>query len=442
MKIAVATLGCKINQFDSAVLQELALDAEHQIVDYGDLADVYVINTCTVTGKADAESRALIRKARRRNPDAKVVVTGCYAQTHPEAIASVPGVDLILGNPSKFYFLERIGREGKPDESARGESLPFRWVEPFASAGPLAQPVIRRYAGHTRAFLKVQEGCDDACTFCIVPASRGPSRSLPVAAVLEQVRVFADQGYRELVLTGVQLGCYGRDLEPQSDLPSLLAAILALERPMRIRLSSIHPTDISDHFIDLLASEDRLCKHVHTSMQSGDDRILRRMARDYDRETYRDIVGRLAERVPDIGIGSDVLVGFPGETDEGFENTLRLIEALPLTTLHVFSFSPRPRTPAESFPDQVPDAVKKDRSSRLKRLATVKGESFARRFIGRSADVLMEEARDGAGRRIGHTSHYLKVAVMGPGVDPNRLVTVRITGMADGILHGEAEPPG
>lgn len=430
MKIAVATLGCKINQFDTAVLHELALEKDHEIVDYADAADVYVINTCTVTGRADSDSRALIRKAKRTNPGAKVIVTGCYAQTHPDAIEAIPDVDLVLGNPSKFRFLEWIERGG--------EGAARRFVEPFQADTPFIQPLIRRHPGHTRAFLKVQEGCDDACAFCIVPLSRGMSRSLPVASVLEQVRLFADQGYREIVLTGVQLGCYGRDLDRPADLPSLLSRLLNLGLPVRYRLSSIHPTDVTDELIDRLASSDALCKHVHVSLQSGDDGILCRMKRDYDAAFYRERVETLARRIPEIGIGSDILVGFPGESDEAFENTCRLISELPLTYLHVFSFSPRPMTPAAAMTDSIPAPVMKERSVRLKTLAQAKSHAFCRKMIGRDVDVLIENERDPrTGRRSGLTTHYVRVALDASEDIAGGLYRVRVSGFTDGILIGE-----
>ncbi|HRT70888.1 MAG TPA: tRNA (N(6)-L-threonylcarbamoyladenosine(37)-C(2))-methylthiotransferase MtaB, partial [Syntrophales bacterium] len=386
MKVAVATLGCKVNQFDSALLAERLRSEGFTVVPFGEGADVCIINTCTVTARTDYQSRQLVRRARRYCPYAGIVVTGCYAQVAPAELAEMPGVAAVVGNAEKDAlpgFLDRILDErGKiiVGDIRRCDSLPSGTADVFP--------------GRTRAILKVQDGCDAFCTYCIVPFSRGRSRSLPPSDVLRQAARFAESGYREVVLTGIHLGSYGSDLEPPASLAGLLAGFDDIDGVERVRLSSIEPMEVTPELISRMASSEKLCRHLHVPLQSGDDRILKLMGRNYTGDQFRLLVKGLTEAVPDIAVGVDVMTGFPGEGEEEFRRTAALIEELPLAYLHVFPYSRRPGTPAADFPHQVPEEAKKRRAALLRSLGAKKRASFARRFIGKEVSVLVEGKAD------------------------------------------------
>jgi threonylcarbamoyladenosine tRNA methylthiotransferase MtaB len=429
LRVAVATLGCKVNQCESAGLTEALAARGMTPVPFAGEADCYIINTCTVTGRTDYQSRQLIRRAIRNNPAAKVLVTGCYAQRAPEEIARIPGVSIVAGNAEK---------EGIPALlDALAPAGPRLLVGDIGEQRDISRLGATRFPGHTRAFLKIQDGCGGACSYCIVPRTRGPSRSLPPAEVRGRIARIAGEGYREVVLTGIHLGAYGRDLRPATTLTALLNG-LATEAPVeRLRLSSIEPREITDELIALFAGDRLLCRHLHIPLQSGDDRILAAMNRDYDGAFFRALVARILRAVPDMAVGIDVLAGFPGETEAAFLNTLRLLTEIPAAYLHVFPFSRRPGTPAALMAGQVPEEVKSGRAARLRAIGAKKREAFAARFIGRPTDVLLETRRDRAtGFRLGLSDHYLSVAVRDAG-DANRIVRVLPESFADGRLLAE-----
>ncbi|HEY5595277.1 MAG TPA: tRNA (N(6)-L-threonylcarbamoyladenosine(37)-C(2))-methylthiotransferase MtaB, partial [Nitrospiria bacterium] len=370
MKIAFHTMGCKANQFDTAVMEELTRKADHTIVPFGQSADVYVINTCSVTETSDQESRRLVRKVKRSHPEAKVVVTGCYAQTHPEELVKIQGIDLILGNHEKLSLADYLGGCDKADGPILNVAAPF-------SQTPLAQPMIRKFSGHTRMFLKIQDGCDSQCSFCLIPRARGAGRSLMPEKVVEQVVVLVEEGFQELVLTGVNLGTYGRDFSPKQSLVGLLRLLLDRTRIPRIRLSSLEPKTVTPELIEWMESSERICRHFHIPLQSGDDRILKEMNRHYTQEYYRRLILSLAERFPKAGFGTDVMVGFPGETEAEYRNTYELLEELPMSYFHVFPYSRRPKTAAADMADGVPKSKKEDRADALRRLSAEKGRHFS-----------------------------------------------------------------
>src|SRR5574341_1322534 len=322
MRIAITTLGCKINQYDSAVIQN-RLEEKHSFVPFGAAADCYVINTCTVTDRADWEARQLVRRAKRLNPSAKILVTGCYAQVNPEDVARVAGVDYVVGL-NRLDDLVRFVESAPQDASqiAVGDVKRERGV-----------PVLgtRALPGHTRAFLKIQEGCNYTCTYCIIPTARGLSRSVAPREVLEQARQLAGAGYREIVLTGIHLGGYGQDLTPKMDLSALIEMIAASRLMPRIRLSSLDPREVPERLLSLVAASEVICPHLHICALAGNDEILKAMRLNYDTAYYRDLLLRVRVRLPDAAVGSDVIVGFPGETDAQFEASLDYFSALPLT---------------------------------------------------------------------------------------------------------------
>jgi threonylcarbamoyladenosine tRNA methylthiotransferase MtaB len=433
MKIAFHTMGCKVNQFDTAVLEEQARGADHTLVRFDEAADVYVINSCSVTENSDREARRLVRQLKRRNPGSRIVMTGCYAQTHPEELAQIQGIDLVIGNDRKRDLVDHLGG----CEKEPGEALGF---EGGLSRGPLDQPLIREFRGHTRFFLKVQDGCDFDCSFCLIPRARGQGRSLPMEQVVNQVKVLTEGGCREVVLTGVNLGAYGRDFEPKQTLSGLLRHLLEQTGISRIRLSSLEPKTITSELLKIVESSSRICRHFHVPLQSGADATLKKMNRHYSRIYYRRLILSLFERFPEAGIGTDVMVGFPGETEDAFRMTHDLLNELPMSYFHVFPFSPRPQTPAAGMDSPVSESEKKRRADALRRLSAEKGRRFAERHVGSELPVLIEKERD---ERTGHlkglSDNYIKVLLPGPDQLMNRIERVRITGIDGERVVGRLE---
>ena len=428
VKIAITTLGCKINQYDSAVIQS-RLEENHSFVPFEEPADCYIINTCTVTDRADWEARQLVRRANRLSPGAKVLVTGCYAQVNPAEVADVPGVDYVVGLNRLDDLLQFVALPKDRDvRIAVSDAKRQRGVSVLGT---------RTLPGHTRAFLKIQEGCNYSCTYCIIPTARGLSRSVTPREVLEQVRMLADAGYREIVLTGIHLGGYGQDLIPKVDLTSLLEMIAQSRLIPRVRLSSLDPREVPDRLVDLMASSDVICPHLHVCAQAGDDEILKRMRRNYDGAYYRELLMKVRERLPDAALGSDIIVGFPGETDGAFDRSLEFFAALPLTYFHVFPYSSRRGTVAASLPDHVGSEVKKTRARRMRELGAIKKRDFCLRFRGRKLSVLIEEKIDRAtGLRRGFSRNYLPVLVPADGTLVNREIEVEVEGFEGGWLRG------
>ena len=427
MRIAITTLGCKINQYDSAAIQS-RLEEKHSFVPFEDQADCYVINTCTVTDRADWEARQLVRRAKRLNPGAKVLVTGCYAQVNPAEVAEVPGVDFVVGLNRLDDLLRYV-----EEPACQATQIAVSDVKRERGVAVLG---ARALPGHTRAFLKIQEGCNYSCTYCIIPTARGLSRSVQPREVLEQVRQLAEAGYREIVLTGIHLGGYGHDLFPKIDLTALVEMIADSGLIARLRLSSLDPREVPDRLLDLIARSDIVCPHLHICAQAGDDEILKQMRRNYDTVYYRDLLQRVRERLPEAALGSDIIVAFPGETDAQFEKSLDYFASLPLTYFHVFPYSSRRGTVAASLGDHVPGPVKKQRARRMRELGAHKKSEFCSRFIGRRVSVLIEEKLEKqTGLRRGFSRNYLPVAVAGADHFLNRELDVRIDRYGGGWLN-------
>ena len=426
-RVAITTLGCKINQFESAAMAETLGRDGFRMVPFEDEADIYVINTCTVTARTDAESRKLIRRAGRRNPAARIVVTGCYAQIAFEELREMPGVDLVLGN------VEKKGITGLLREIDTGPRVLVSDISLEKEAEALA---LESFAEHTRAFLQVQNGCDAYCSYCIVPYARGRSRSVSFDDVLGGISTFAGKGFREVVLTGIHLGGYGLDLVPATDLHALLVAADRQHAVPRLRVGSVEPTEISPDFIRFLAGAETVCPHLHIPLQSGSDPVLGRMNRKYTTDRFREVVENLAASVPDIAIGCDIIAGFPGETDEEFDKGLSFVDSLPLAYLHVFPYSPRTGTPAAAMPGQVNGAVIRERAQALRRLSDRKKRAFYQRFAGRDLQVLVQQ-REPGGALKGLSRNYIPVTLSGDDSLLNREVMVRVTEVARESVRGE-----
>lgn len=448
-RVSFHTLGCKLNYAETATISQQFIDRGFRVVEFGEPADVCVINTCSVTNKADRECRQLIRKALRASPQACIVVVGCYAQLEPEEVSSIEGVDYVIGAKEKFDLFRYIDASGKRQE-------PEIIRSPIETATEFVPCYTAGSADRTRAYLKVQDGCDYQCAFCTIPLARGISRSQPIDATVEQARQLVRQGYREIVLTGVNVGDYGRKIG--TNLLSLLRALEEVDGLMRIRISSIEPNLLTHELIEYVRDSEKTCPHFHIPLQSGSDAILKLMRRRYLSGHYRELIYKIKEEIPDAGIGADVIVGFPGETDAHFEETYLFLVELPLSYLHVFTYSERPNTYALKLPGVVEPRVRARRNEMLRILSAKKRRSFYEGFVGRVVPVLMEGTlqHDARGMiacpkgllrsgdlRIGHTGHYVRVGVPSYMAAENDIVDVRIIGVDDKLCIGEiAAAPG
>ena len=386
--IKFITLGCKVNQAESEALASFAgagAGLETRLASKKP-GDICVINTCCVTQKAAMQSRQAIRKAIRRHPGATIIATGCYAQMAPDAIQAIEGVDYIVGQADKHRIFEIIGAE-----PATTDGAPVVVNPSILEKRPFNRMPAPAFGGRTRPFLKVQDGCNAYCTYCIVPYSRGRSRSLPPEQAIAELDSLIQKGAKEIVLTGIHLGRWGADLPGSPGLYHLIERLLARPGLKRIRLSSLEPTEITDALLDLIDASPKICRHFHIPLQSGDAGILKRMNRHCPPEQFAETVGKIRERFDDAAIGADVMVGFPGETDASFENTRALIDRLPLTYLHVFPFSPRPPAPAAKYPDPVPAGLIRQRAQVLSTLGKTKKEDFFKEMKGRILDVIVED---------------------------------------------------
>ena len=410
-RVALDSLGCKLNQAETELLARQFAEAGYQLVSPVDGADVYILNTCTVTHIADSKSRHRLRLAHRRNPDALLVATGCYAQRAPQELAHIEGVSLVLGNNEKQHLLQLL-------EEASGIGSPVSVQQ---------DSTINHYSGfRTRALVKVQDGCNSFCSYCIVPLVRGKEKSLPVDQVVAEVRHRVAQGYKEVVLTGVKIGSYNYD---GVNLKGLLEHILIETGVERLRLSSLQPWEISPELIGLWRDQ-RLCPHFHLSLQSGSDEVLGRMKRRYSLSRYEESVSLIRNLLPDAAITTDIMVGFPGETDEEFGQSYNFCQQMEFARIHVFSYSPRQGTQAAQLPQPVGDKVKKQRSQKMLALAKESAQNFSQRFLGRTMTVLFEQQSNGVWS--GLTDNYIKVYTKSSGDLTNKLLPVRL-----GEVRGE-----
>jgi len=402
-RVALDSLGCKLNQAEIELLAHELAAAGYRLVSPSDEADIYILNTCTVTHIADRKSRHMLRMFHRRNPDARLVAIGCYAERSPRELEVIEGVDLVLDNADKWNLLPLLEASGRPGQPAAGDS-----VQLYGNA--------RR----TRAFIKVQDGCRNSCAYCIVPLVRSREESVPAAQVVNKMRERVSAGHKEVVLTGTEIGTYNRD---GIDLKGLLERILAETAITRLRLSSVQPPEITSGLIGLWR-DPRLCPHFHLSLQSGSDAVLGRMRRRYDTAGYRRAVSLIRESVPDVAVTTDVIVGFPGETDAEFRESLDFCRQMRFARIHVFPYSPRPGTEAANMPQTVPEKVKKQRSQQMLALAGESVRDFIKRFLGGTAEVLWE--KKAAGVWSGLTGNYIKVYSRDSGELTNKLLPVKL----------------
>lgn len=447
--VSIQALGCKANREEMESLLSRLVEAGYRVVPFGEQADWSIVNTCTVTSAGDSDSRQMIRRATRVPGAGRVIVTGCLAQRDPRALAALPGVDWLVGNAEKPAISEWI---------LHPESRPPVLDE----AGPLcpsvlvgADPTRVRFDDYglgtegrrARASLKIQDGCDEHCTFCVIPSVRGASRSRPLPDVLRAARTLVASGYREIGLTGINTALWGNDLPGTQDLLELLGSLARVPGLSRIRLNSLEPQYVTDRWLASFAAEEKLCRHLHLPLQSGDDVVLRRMNRRYTTDEYADLLERASSALPGLAIGADVMVGFPGETAARFETTCRLLESMPLAYLHVFSYSPRPDTPAPRLKDAVGEVETRQRSVRLRALDADLRRRFARSRLGEIESVLIESVHaDGSSR--GTTGNYLRVRVRAIGepaqrgaMVPVRLECIEPSGWISGVPAGPSVPP-
>lgn len=432
-KVAVNTLGCKTNQLESSVLIDDLVGHGFEIVKFNEVADIYIINTCTVTGKSDNNSRYFIRQAKKRNPASKIIVTGCYAQTAASEIAQLDEVDLIIGNNEKQNIAEMLANENFY-QNLSSKII----VSDILKEDKFKDKKVLSASGRTRATIKVQDGCNFRCSYCIVPYARGKSRSNQLDNILEQAKIISQKGFKELVISGVHLGQWGLDLKPHNTLSSLIKEIEKIEEVKRFRLSSIDPVEFTDELIETLFSSKKFCRHLHISLQSGSNEILKLMKRRYSVEYYSDLINNLAKNISNLAIGSDIITGFPGETDELFEETYKNLENLPISYIHVFSYSKRKGTPAAEMPEQVPQEIKKNRNAKLQKLAINKNLEFRKSQIGHELEVLVELARDKkTGLLKGFSDNYINILIDSDDKFKNQLVKTKIIEVTSDVTIGE-----
>jgi threonylcarbamoyladenosine tRNA methylthiotransferase MtaB len=440
----VENFGCRATQADGAAIERQLLARGLERAGAAVEAEVVVLNTCTVTASADQDARAAIRRIHRENPDARILVTGCYAQRAPEEISALPGVSLVVGNSHKHELADYVSPLANEWDIVRTEGCAVKNFVPLAKIGALAESnvIIGDIFAHTelmaapvfeagsfektRPNLKVQDGCNNRCSFCIIPSVRGRSRSLKLEDVLHEVDGLVANGYREIVLSGINLGRWGRELTPRMNFAAMLRAILEQTAIEKVRISSVEPVDWTNEVIELVASSPRICKHAHVPLQSGSDRVLRKMHRKYRPWHYADRIERIRRAMPDAAIGADVMVGFPGETCDDFEQTHTFIERLPFTYLHVFTYSSRPGTPSAEMTEQVPVQIARERNRVLRELAAEKKREFMQSFIGREVEAITLTHFDGEYTEA-LTDNYLKLLVCGER-NSNELVRLPVTG--------------
>ncbi len=427
MKIAFYTLGCKVNQYETQALEQLAVQHGHTLVPFDGEADAYVINTCTVTAVSDKKSRQVIRRSRNRTPDAVIAVCGCYPQTHPDDVEAL-GVDLVAGTGDRLHFLTLLEQEWNSRQPITALDNAFeRHVFEQLPAGGLE--------GRTRAMLKIEDGCVNFCSYCIIPYARGRVRSLPLEDCVRQVRELVETGYQEIVLTGIEISSWGQDLDGQKSLIDVVEAICcAVPDSVRIRLGSLEPRTITEEFCQRAVKCTNLCPHFHLSMQSGSDDVLRRMNRKYDTARYKESVDLLNQFYVAPAITTDMIVGFPQETEEEFEQSLHFIKECGFASMHIFPYSKRPGTPAAKMEGQILNAVKEQRAHRASEVANDMEKAFLKQFVGQREQVLFEELRDGMWR--GYTTRYCEVRLESQENLHNVLCEVELIAQVDSHLIG------
>ena len=427
-KVAFYTLGCKVNQYETEAMLELFEKEGYEKAETEDYADVYVINTCTVTHMSDRKSRQYIRRMKKKNPDAIIAVVGCYSQVSPEEILSIDEVNLVMGTNDRKKIVEEV----KKIDASRKVST----VDDIMKVKAFEEIEINKTNGKTRAFMKIQDGCDRYCSYCLIPYARGRVRSRDLESIVKEVENLASNGYKEVVLTGIHVASYGKDIK-DSDIKLLdvIKQINDIEGIERIRLSSVEPILFTDEFVEAVSTMDKVCPHYHLSLQSGCDETLKRMKRRYTTEEYKAIVDRLRAAIPNVSITTDVIVGFPGETNEEFDKTYEFLKDIELTHMHVFKYSPRKGTPAATMENQVDPSTKHDRSEKLLQLNEENFNKFGQKMLDKEFNVLFEQ-KVGDNKYEGLTENYVKVIVESDNDISEQILKVKIKDVKNEFLEG------
>ena len=426
---AFHTLGCKVNTYDTESMMELFEKAGYEIVDFNGESDVYIINTCTVTNVGERKSRQMIRKAKRVNPNAVVAVTGCYAQTSPEELKEIPEINLIVGNQDRHRIVELV-------EKVKHNGQNINIVQDIMKVREYEELKITKVKDHARAFIKIQEGCNNFCSYCIIPYARGPVRSRSLENILEEAQKVAEQGYKEIVLTGINVTSYGKELENAS-LFDVLKGLNEIENIERIRLGSLEPMLLDTPFIESLKNITKLCDHFHLSLQSGSDKVLKKMNRKYDTKTYKTIIDSIRKIFPVASLTTDVMVGFPGETEENFRESYDFIQQIGFSKLHVFKYSKRKGTAAARMIDQIPEGIKEERSKEMIQLSNKLEKEYNNQFLGKKLEVLIEQnLKEDYNSFQGHTTNYILVKVQNKLNIINKTVPVEVVDVQADYVNG------
>lgn len=427
-KIAFTTLGCKVNLYDSEAMAELFAEKGYEIADFDDVADIYVINTCTVTNFGDKKSRQMIRRARRRNPDSIIVATGCYAQVSPETVAGIDGINIVIGTKDRSKVVEIV-------ENYKAEQGVLNAVSDIKGEKEFERLKVSKLKDRTRAYIKIQEGCNRYCSYCIIPYARGPVRSRKPEDIMDEVKALAQNGFKEVVLTGIHVASYGIDLG-NITLADIIEMVHKVEGIERIRFSSMEPRAVSDEFIERMSNLPKVCEHYHLSLQSGSDTTLKNMNRKYTSEEYAAACERLRKAFPHVAITTDIIVGFPTETEENFKESYNFAKRIKLSKIHVFPYSPKEGTPAAKIRPQVAPEVKSERSHKMLELSDKLNREFMSAYINKPMEVLFERLDNGYYE--GHTRNYIKVLCKSDRDLTNQLVTVKLTDIAgEETMYGE-----
>jgi len=424
MKIAIQTLGCKVNQSESAAIEGLLRKNKFEVVKHDSNPDVCIINTCTVTAKSDYQSRQLIRRAVKSG--ARVIATGCYTQLKADDLSKIDGLSLMIGNSEKANIIEHVKKLSTKNRSS-------------STINPPESPLVYQpyYSKRSRAFLKIQDGCNFSCSYCTVPFARGRSRSLQPDDVLLSVNKLFNSGYREIVLTGIHIGAYGRDMRPSHALIDIVKKIVSSFPDLRLRLSSIEPQEFDKDILSLM-KDGNVCRHLHIPLQSGSDRILKLMNRGYTRQSYAQLINSILTAYPDVAIGADIIAGFPGESDEDFQDTVKFVNDLPLSYFHIFPYSKRPGTQAAIFDDQVDEDVKKERVKILLDMSRKKKYNYMAKNIHQNLDVIVEKQSEKGGIYKVLSDNYLKIDVKSDNMTPGQRLRIRVISLTGETLRGKA----
>ena len=430
-KVALHNLGCKVNAYETEAMQEILEQNGYEIVPFEEKADAYIVNTCSVTNMADKKSRQMLHRAKKMNPEAVVIAAGCYVQSAGEELLKDTSVDILIGNNEKVNLpsiLENWEKEHKP-----------LYVHDLTREHTYEELTLSHTAGHTRAFMKIQDGCNQFCTYCIIPYTRGRIRSRRLSDIVAEAGRLAENGYQEVVLTGIHLDSYGTDLEEHENLLTVIQEIAKIDGIKRIRLGSLEPRIMTEEFVTGLAAEEKLCPHFHLSLQSGCDATLKRMNRRYSAEEFRQCCERLRRHFDDPALTTDVIVGFPGETEEEFTATVEFLKDICFYETHVFKYSRRKGTKADRMPDQIPEQIKNERSDVLLALTEKNSGEYRKKLLGRTVKVLLEEESTIGGTTYltGHTREYVKVAVAPETAAAGEIIDVKVTGLLKDMVLGE-----